>query len=336
LAIGGVGGMAAVRIGIPLPWMLGPMILVTLSAMASPPIEAPIGLRRIMLPVLGVMLGSGFHPGVLGSLADWAVTIALLPIYVLAAFSGAYLIYRKIGRYDPVTAYFSSAPGGLNDMMIFGAEAGGIERNIALAHASRILIVVSFVSLTYGFFLGISTAGARQTYVSFASVPVRELALLGLCAVAGAFLAPRVGLPAPQILGPMILSAIVHLVGLTDSSPPTLLVNMTQVVLGTVIGCRFLGVPAPDILRNIALAAVASTAMLVVTLAAAFLVTEMTDAPLRETFLIFSPGGLPEMSLLALSLDADVAYVATIHLLRITLVIAAAPVFFRLLRGRIG
>ena len=69
--------------------------------------------------------------------------------------------------------------------------------------------------------------------------------------------------------------------------------------------------------------------MLFVALGAALAVTSATGAGLDQTFLAFSPGGLPEMSLLALAMGADVAYVATIHILRVTAVISIAPIIFR-------
>ena len=314
--------------------MLGPILLVTFAAVLGANLQAPIFLRKLLMPILGVMLGSGFSPSIFGQASSWLFTIAILPFYVALAASLAFLVYRKIGKYDHVTAYFSSAPGGLNDMMIIGAEAGGIERRIALAHASRILVVVGFVSFFFAVVLDVTATGDARLYVTFAEVPLKDLAILAACAVLGAWIGPRLGLPAPQIIGPMILSAIVHLVGLTNAPPPTLAVNAAQLVMGTVVGCRFLGVPAREILRDIALAALASGLMLIVALSTALLVASVTGVGFGQAFLTFAPGGLPEMSLLSLAMGADVAYVATIHILRITLVIAVAPFVFKVIRNR--
>jgi hypothetical protein len=41
------------------------------------------------------------------------------------------------------------------------------------------------------------------------------------------------------------------------------------------------------------------------------------------------------MSLLTLAMDQDVAYVSTVHIIRITLVIAIAPAVFAALRNRL-
>ena len=72
--------------------------------------------------------------------------------------------------------------------------------------------------------------------------------------------------------------------------------------------------------------------MVLIALATAVTVARLTGLELSQTFLAFSPGGLPEMSLLALAMGADIAFVATLHIARITLVIAIAPLVFKLLK----
>ncbi len=307
------------------------MIFVMIAATAGAPVTAPVKLRMLVVPILGVMLGSGFHPSILGHLGDWATTLLILPFFVVAAFSGAFVAYRYIGRYDPVTAYFCAAPGGLNDMLILGAEAGGDEKRIALAHASRIFLVVTLVVFYYAFVLDVATTGDARRYIEISAVPLPDLGILLACAVLGSLIGPKFGLPAPQILGPMLLSGIVHLSGITDAPPPSLAVQSAQIVMGTVIGCRFIGAKPAEIAKDLGLASIAAGIMLIMAVAVAFLVTALTGIGMKETFLSFSPGGLPEMSLLALSLDADVAYIATMHIVRIVLVIAMAPVVFKLI-----
>ena len=334
LSIGLVGALIGVKVGLPLPWMLGSMIMVTTSAVLGAPVQAPLRPRKVIIPIIGVMLGSGFHPEIFQQISQWAVTMAVIPVFVVFAFLSAFAVYRIIGRFDTVTAYFSSAPGGLNDMMLIGAEAGGIERRIALAHASRILIVVSSTSLIFWFFFDISSAGQQAARVAFADLSVDDYALLIACAVIGAYLGPKLKLPAAQVIGPMILSSIVHLAWLTESAPPTTAVNLAQLVMGTVVGCRFVGVPVGEIARDIGLAIVATTGMMIAAALCAWFVTWQTGLDLKQTLLTFAPGGLPEMSLLTLAMGADIAFVATAHILRILLVIAAAPIVFRLLSDR--
>ena len=331
LGIGLVGALVASRAGMPLPWMLGSMIATTIAALLRAPIKAPIRLRLIMVPILGVMLGSGFSPEIFGHLGDWIITFLVLPVFIASAFGAAFFFYRTVGKYDPVTAFYSSAPGGLNDMMMLGAAAGGDEKRIALAHASRILLVVCFVAVFFALVFDVTATGAARPYVLLTDVPLRDLGILGACAIFGALLGPKVGLPAPQILGPMILSGAVHLLGITDSPPPSLAVNTAQLVMGSAVGCRFAGATLREVSRDMLLAAGASSAMIIVALTSALIIAQLAGTELSQGFLALSPGGLPEMSLLALTMNADVAYVATSHIVRLAIVISITPLVFKLL-----
>jgi hypothetical protein len=59
-------------------------------------------------------------------------------------------------------------------------------------------------------------------------------------------------------------------------------------------------------------------------------VQAMTGLSAEQILLAYAPGGLTEMSLVALALHAEAAFVATHHVVRIFLVIVAAPILFRL------
>ncbi len=148
-------------------------------------------------------------------------------------------------------------------------------------------------------------------------------------------LARLVRLPAAAILGPMIFSAAFHLTGLTEAKPPTELVAAAQVVVGTTVGCRFAGVALSLVGRTI-LAAVGSTVILVGGgLLFAVLLHPLTDLPTIGIFLAFAPGGVAEMSLIALALSIDAALVATHHIVRIFFIVVFTPLLFRFLPARL-
>ena len=85
LTIGLVGALIAVQIGMPLPWMLGSMLLVMCVATGGAKLATPVRLRNLVIPVLGVMLGSGFHPGLFSHLGDWITAFVVLPFFVAQA-----------------------------------------------------------------------------------------------------------------------------------------------------------------------------------------------------------------------------------------------------------
>ena len=136
-------------------------------------------------------------------------------------------------------------------------------------------------------------------------------------------------MPARYLLGPVIVSAIVHLAGWSDFRPPTELINMAQVVLGTVIGCRFIG-GSIQMIGKIAAAGIVTTAFLMAStfgLAAVF--ASYTDFPIVALILSYSPGGLAEMSLIALALGIEVPFVAAHHIARLLIVMGVAGTVFR-------
>ncbi|WP_055685191.1 AbrB family transcriptional regulator [Loktanella sp. 5RATIMAR09] len=337
LTIGLCGGLAAYYAGLPLPWMLGPMVANTVAAMLRAPIAGPDKLRPYVIPVIGVMLGSGVSADVLGLLGSWLITLLLLPLFLICAAGISYTVYRRLGGYDPVTAFYSAMPGGINEMLILGAAAGGDERRIALAHAARVLIIIVFVALFFGLVLGVTSGGrGAAQWIGLYQITALDYAILGICAVLGALLGKWLGLPAAPIFGPMILSGVAHIAGWVTVAPPTIFVIAAQVTIGTIIGTRFIGATLREIRTDIGLSAVASFLMLVAAVGFAELIVIISGIPLAQAFLAFSPGGLTEMSLLTLAMGQDVAYVSVMHIIRITMVIALAPFLFTLTRSRKG
>ncbi len=251
LLLGAVAGYAAYRAGLPLPWMLGPMILNTIASVAGAPVAAPVRLRPVVIPVIGVMLGSAITADVFANIGDWAVTLAVMVPFLACAAAASLIVYRKIGRLDPVTAYFAAMPGGINEMLLLGTEAGGNERRIAMAHATRILVVISCVGLFYGLVLGVRPGGdGGRPWLPLSALSLSDWGILAACALIGIPLAKLLRLPAGNVLGPMILSGIAHVTHLVDIPPPTLVVNGAQIVLGTIIGCRFVGATTREIGRD--------------------------------------------------------------------------------------
>lgn len=335
LVVGFVCGVGAYLAGLPLPWMLGPMIGNTVLAVAGVPVIGPDKLRPIVIPVIGVMLGSAITIELFAQLSGWALTLILLPLYLMIASGFSFFVYRRIGGYDPVTAFYAAMPGGLNEMLIMGGEAGGDERKIALAHAARVMLVILFVALFFGLFLGVRSGVGGRNWIPLSAPSITDYALLVLAAILGLQLAKFLRLPAAPVFGPMIVSGAFHMAGWVTIAPPTVFIVVAQMVVGTVIGTRFAGATIAEIRRDIGLAVLGSGAMLIISIGFAALIAWSAHMSLSQAFLAYAPGGLTEMALLTLAMDQDVAYVSTIHIIRITMVIAIAPVVFKLARAKI-
>ncbi|MEE8273362.1 MAG: AbrB family transcriptional regulator [Alphaproteobacteria bacterium] len=333
LAIGAAGGAAFAWARMPLAWMMGAMCLTTASALAGVKPRVPPPLRALMVAVLGVMLGSAFRPEMLERAGQWGVSLSALPLYLSLAAALVVVYFRRFARYDRTTAYFAAIPGGLNEMILVGSAMGGDDRTIALTHASRILLVVLIVPFWFRLVAGYvpPDGGVGAAFAPLATVPPFDLLVLAACGAAGYFAARALRLPAAALTGPMALSAAAHLAGLTESKPPSEFIVIAQVVVGSAIGCRFAGVPVKRVLRAIAVAAGSTVLLLTVTVAFSLSLSAATGLPTQALVLAFAPGGLAEMSLIALALGVDPAFVSTHHVVRIFLVVVLAPLVWRAL-----
>jgi hypothetical protein len=309
------------------------MVFNTLAALMRAPIHAPSAIRPYVVVIIGVMLGSGFTPDFLNNLGGWAFSLVFVGAYLLIGGLIVVPYYRLVGKFDPVTAYFSGMPGGLNEMMIIGHDFGGDDRRIVLAHASRIVIVVMTLALWFRVISGLDLGDGISRGTALLDMPLSELAILAAGGVAGFILGRALHLPAPTLIGPMIVSAALYTSGLVASAPPVELVVAAQLMLGTMIGCRFIGDSPRDVARALVLGVGAAALLLAVTFGFALLLVDLLGRDMLAILLAFAPGGFTEMSLVALTLDIDVAYVASHHMMRIALVIIFAPLVFRLWQG---
>ena len=328
LALGAVGGWAAYEFRLPLAWMIGAMVAVTVGALAGLPLTMSRRLRAVMVAILGIMLGSAFTPEVAARMGQWLASLAALTVYIAGLTALVLLYLRRVARYDPITAFFAATPGGLNEMVMVGGALGGDDRVISLVHGARILLIVLTVPVWFRLMEGY-VPGARIGFGGgLGAIAAGDLAVLALSGLAGAWLAHRLKVPAANLSGPMVLSALAHLTGMTASRPPAELIALAQVVVGCAVGSRFAGVPLGQVLHTLLIAVGSTAIMLAATVGASLVLAPLTGAPVSALVLALAPGGLAEMSLIALSLDVDAAFVSTHHIARIIIVVVLAPIVF--------
>src|SRR5262249_19789935 len=146
---------------------------------------------------------------------------------------------------------------------------------------------------------------------SFAQLSLLDAAMLAGCAIAGPPLAKLLRLPAPILTGALTLSAILHVAGLTTSHLPPEAIMIAQVGMGTALGCRFRYFSRRLMGQVIGIAFVVGAIMVVATVILSLAVHVLTGVPTDQLLLAYAPGGLAEMSLIAISLGMDTAFVST-------------------------
>jgi membrane AbrB-like protein len=331
LFLGAGGGYAFSLMQMPLAWMIGAMVFTTIASLSGVPLKSSQNIRSLVIPILGLMLGSTFTPTTMNGIGAWIPSLSSMIAYVLViTIVVGILMYRYVGM-GPITAFFSATPGGLATMVIVGRDAGGDERQIALTHSVRVFITVLIIPLWFKLFEGY-TPGGLSALGSIINLNLIDALIMVSCAIVGIYGGKLLRLPSSQLLGPMILSAVIHATGLTHAKPPVEILNISQLVIGTMVGARFAGIALTQVYRVLT-AAVASTIFMVGFAAIiAISLEKATGLPFQVIWLAFAPGGLAEMTLISLSLNIDPAFVSTHHLSRVLFMVLVSPILFQLLQ----
>lgn len=337
LLVGTLGGLAAYLLGVPLGWMLGAMAVTTALAITGARMTVVPQPRRAMIAVIGLMVGSAFTPDTLARAGEWWLSLGAVAGFTLVCGAFGFLICRRLGRLDVTTAAMSGMPGGLSEMIVMAPELGADVRSVSMVHATRLVILVSTVPLglaTSGLLAGIGTGEVNRTVDWTAGLPLWDAAVLVVAGYLGMRLAERLHIPTPNLTGPLILGALAHVSGLTAAAVPSLVIAAAQVVIGATIGQHFAGVKRGLLLTAILLGTVLTCFSIALAIALALGLEFVSGVPFAIGLLALVPGGLPEMSLIAISLDADPAFVSLHHLCRVVLIVTLVPAILPMLLRR--
>lgn len=338
MLIGTVGGLIARSLHLPLGLLLGSILAVGLAAMLNARVGGiglgfPQALRNLFVPIIGVAIGAAFTPEVLRQMPGWWISLLALLVYIPVAHGAGYVIYRR-GGLPKAEAFFGAVPGGLIESVVLGEEAGADARTLILLQFLRLILTIIAVPVIFLMLTGHAVGSAAGAQMGGSGVPLRlwDVAVLLLAGGVGYLIGRVLHFPAAIMTGPILASAVVHLMGWSAAVPPGWAVGTTQVVLGSALGARFAGIGRAELARAVWLATISVGVALILAFVFAFAVAGLVGQPVTAGFLAFAPGGLAEMSLIALSLKVGAVYVAVHHVVRIVVSVTVARMGVRWIR----
>lgn len=325
ISLAGVG--AFMMLGLPLPWLLGPILACLIAGIAGVQLRGLKPLNDGMRAVLGVAIGASLSLSVVLAMPALWPTLIMIPVLIFLSGLIGLPYFQRIWGFDFATSYYAAMPGGLQDMLAFGEEAGGDIRTLSLIHATRVMLIVVALPVILKTAWDVDLTNPPGAPAS--DVPLGQMALMVVAGLVGWRVAKAVGLFGASILGPLIAAAILAITGVLEHRPPAEAIWAAQFFIGMTVGSKYSGVTGAEVRRDVA----AAFGFCLILLALAAIFTEaailLDLAPPLEALLAFAPGGQAEMTILALIAGADVAFVITHHILRIVVVIVGAPVAAR-------
>ncbi|WP_235040011.1 AbrB family transcriptional regulator [Vreelandella profundi] len=326
LAVGAVGGIAFQLTGLPLAWMLGPLIANLLVSSQGVKVAVPEPIRNVFLAIMGMVLGSQVTPQLAHRVGDWPVSAGLLLLGVAASTAVAAAWYRRCG-FDPVSAWFGAAPGAMTAMILLGEKCGGDPQRIAVAQSLRIILVILFLPpLFWASGDGSESVGPVNSGLEHGWM----LLTIPLVLPLGRFLR----IPTPALLAPLLMAALLSGFDIASLALPGWGMNVMLWVLGSAIGSRFQGMTRKLLGRYLWQSGIATLLALVVLALFAELIHQLLGVGRDVALLALAPGGIGEMAILAVALNIDPVFVAFHHLLRMVTLMIIAPFWARWLMRR--
>lgn len=316
VALSALCGAGCDWLGVPLAWMLGPLLGTAALSLAGAEVRFPQILRRIGQATVGTTVGLYITASVavqLVTMLPLMVAAALLVVGITCVLS---LFLSLASGSDHKTSFLAMMPGGVAEMgnlaVIMGASPMHVSVGQSLRVASMVLVIPPL--LIFFFPASDTTLIARPQIDT-----ILALALIG-GGLSFAFLVRRTGLNNPWMLGSALFCGVLAGSSVVSGSMPPVVFAIGQLLLGMAIGSRF---RRDEIVRmpRFILAYLLQTCILIGLVSAiVFLIHDLVSLPTTTMLLAMAPGGLAEMSTTASLLGASVTTVTGFHIVRSFLV----------------
>lgn len=335
--LGAVFGVAAQWVGMPLGMLLGAMIGIAVSSRLGlrpwgRDLAVPQKWRYVLVPVVGVAIGASFPEDFFEQAQHWWLSMAALLVFIPLAQWISYLVFRRLGGLTPATAYFAAMPGGFIESLEMGEKSGADMPMLIMLQFLRIAICILLIPIVFSLIEGHAVGASTGMVLGTAqgALTAWDVGLLVALGVSGWAVASRLKFPAAVLSGPLLFSGLAHALGWTHAAPPIWTILVTQWVLGTSLGVRLAGFTRGQFGLALGLSALSVAMMLLAAVGFALVLSGPVGEPVSAVILAFAPGGVSEMSLIALSLHLSAVFVTMHHLVRIILAVVTARLGQRL------
>jgi uncharacterized protein len=276
--------------------------------------------------VLGVYTGLMVHSisfGALGS--NWPIVIAVaVATLVISVAGGALLGLHRDVR--PLTGGLALVAGGSSGIVAIARELGGDDRVVAAVQYLRVALITAAMPVVVAvFYHDTKTHGSQIGETS--SLPWYViLPVIAAIVVVGAAAGRSIRLPGSGLLGPMAITIALDFTGLAASL--TVPMVLVQAAIMLIVWQSVLGFTRESLraIRRILPGALAL--IMVLNVAAAGLgamLAHVARLSMLDGYLATSPGGVYAVLATAAESGSNVAFVMASQVIRIVLMLFAAP-----------
>lgn len=331
LIIAVIGGSFFYACNTPLPWMLGAISSILLwNGFTKRKLVWPAKFWYIGLIIVGYTIGSTFTQDTAKAIiAQLPIMAVVTTITIFFNLLMGYLTYCKTDI-SLASGLVGSIPGGLSQVAALCQEVKEADLTVVtFMQTARVLSVVFIVPFlaVHGLGGGMNQAEVvvKNSISHLANLTVADGFLLLIVVPLSGYLAKKVHLPTPYLLGPVLGAACLNLTGAVVPSLPKAWISMAQLSIGIYTGARMSVEELKNCRQLIPFTITSLTGLLLLSVGIGWILNYMGQMPLITAFLSTAPGGIAEMSLTAIQVQANLSVVVAFQLFRLLIILIVVP-----------
>ncbi|MFB9276676.1 AbrB family transcriptional regulator [Cohnella cellulosilytica] len=337
------GGALFSAVQMPVAWLLGPMVFVFVGTRFFRRVkpEWPKALRYFAMIVIGYSLGLSFTKPILAEMGRQLPTMLLMSVLLMLLCAVIAWMTSRLSGLPYRTTLMGSIPGGLSQMILLAQETRGIDMTVVVfLQVSRLMMIIFCVPLLVfsPLFGGVRheiDAAADAVSATWGGL-FPDIVLYAAACVGISLLAVKIKFPSPYLLGPMIITAALHLSGVPGPVLPNGLLDVAQVLIGTYVGLLLQPEKLEHKLKFAVLALLSGVLLLGGAAGLSFLLAELHPISHATAFLSMAPGGMDQMGFIGKEVHADIATVTLYQLFRTWFIFFAVIPIMRFSYRRLG
>ena len=314
---------------IPLAWMLGPMIISSISALAGLKIKMPkIALSSVLI-ILGLYIGNHIDQNLFNQMTNWIWTSVIMLIYIIICILVVAKYLQKYSGYGEKASIFSAAPGALGPLLILAENEKTDLSQVATSHLIRLIIIITLIP-----FIIVNNVVTETLIIdNFDYMAQNHLNLLMLIIASVIFILifDKIKVPAALLSGTLFASGLLQMTDVATYKLPVASINFCLLILGASVGCKFAKKTVKEIANNSLHSLVATIILIILGLIAAYVATFVVDTNILTLILSFSPGGIYEVAVIAIAFDLEPDFVAFHHIIRLLFILFTVPIILKIL-----
>lgn len=335
LGISLVGGLLFQVLHIPLPWLLGPLLIIMIANNTLKyPLKIPNSYKNIGLIYLSFVLGTSFTMETVTEVANHLplmLTITAATVLFSVFIAIVISLFRKMNVKD---AILGSIPGGLTNMVALGEEIEGTNITaVTTIQLVRLLTVITLVPLIASIVAYDSAGNLVDILHNIDNEPkvntIIDTIIYLLVIPIFTWICIKIKMPTATIIGPILSTACLVIIGFKAPVFPKFVLDAAQLLMGAHIGLLMVLKGTRNLGTILSIAIILSISIIGFSIVIGFLMPNLMDVTPLTGLLSAAPGGVAEMGVTAAQLQANVSIVTAYQLFRLFFILLIVPFVLR-------